>query len=76
MKTTISRRWAPEDRLAAIAALLPIMQEDIYRNRYSEAGRPNITTLQHIIHESPECLNKHNTMEAIEKIVGTSLREA
>jgi hypothetical protein len=68
MKTAISRRWTPEDRLAAIALLLPIIQDDIYKGRYSDAGRPNITTLQHIINESPECLNKHHTLAAIEKI--------
>lgn len=69
MKNTISRRWTPEDRLAAIDALLPLMQEDIYSGRYSDVGRPNITTLQHIIHESPECLNEHGTLEAITKLV-------
>lgn len=69
MKTTISRRWTPEDRLAAIAALLPLMQEDIYNGRYSDIGRPNITSLQHIIHETPECLNEHHTLESIEKLV-------
>lgn len=69
MKSSISRRWTPEDRLAAIAALLPGIQDDIYKGRYSEIGRPNITTLQHIINESPECLNEHLTLETITKLL-------
>lgn len=69
MKSSISRRWTPEDRLLAIATLLPQIQDDIYNGRYSEIGRPNITTLQHIINESPECLNQHGTVEYIAKIL-------
>jgi hypothetical protein len=68
MKTVISRRWAPEDRLAAIDALLPGIQDDIYKGKYSQIGHPNITTLAHIIHETPEVLNEHKIIEHIEKL--------
>jgi hypothetical protein len=52
----ISSDWTVWDRLRVVAALLPDIQEDIYTGRYSEPGRPNITSLQHIIHDSPEDL--------------------
>jgi len=29
------------------------MQSDIYAGRYSAPGRPNITSLQHVLHDAP-----------------------
>lgn len=52
----LSREWTAEDRLRVVAALLPDMQADIYAGRYSEPGRPNVTTLQHVIHEDASVL--------------------
>jgi hypothetical protein len=61
----ISRDWTAEDRLRVIAALLPSMQLDIYAGNYSKPGRPNITTLQHIIYEEPADLEPYRaTVEA------------
>jgi hypothetical protein len=65
----ISKDWTAEDRLRVIAAMLPDMQSDIYAGRYSEIGRPNITTLQHILHDPPEALEPYRVdcEKAVEK---------
>lgn len=55
----LSPAWTAEDRLRVVAAILPGMQEDIYAGRYSAMGRPNITSLQHIIGESAETLESY-----------------
>lgn len=55
----LSSKWTAEDRLLVIAALLPAMQDDIYAGTYSAPGRPNITSLQHILVESAETLEPY-----------------
>jgi hypothetical protein len=55
----LSRDWTAEDRLLVIAALLPDMQSDIYAGRYSVPGRPNITSLQHVISEPATVLEPY-----------------
>jgi hypothetical protein len=52
----LSPAWSAQDRLRAIAALLPGMQADIYAGRYSAVGRPNVTSLQHLIADPAETL--------------------
>lgn len=52
--------WTAEDRLIAVAILLGDMQDDIYAGRYSEPGRPNITSLQHLIFEPSDVLEAQN----------------
>jgi len=49
----LSEAWSAEDRLRVVAAMLPSMQSDIYAGRYSVPGRPNITSLLHVIHDTP-----------------------
>jgi hypothetical protein len=39
------------DRVRVVGVMLNGIQNDIYAGRYSEPGRPNITTLQHILFE-------------------------
>jgi hypothetical protein len=56
LQSEISSDWTVWDRLRIVAALLPGIQTDIYEGCYSAEGRPNITTLQHILHDSPEDL--------------------
>lgn len=58
-KTTISRKWTAEERLQIVAAMLSDIQEDIYAERYSEPGRPNITSVLHIIGEPAEVLEDY-----------------
>jgi len=60
-KKPLSEAWTAEDRLRVVSALLPDMQSDIYAGRYSAQGRPNITSLQHVIHETAEVLEAHRT---------------
>lgn len=45
----LSPDWTAEDRLLVVASILPGMQDDIYAGTYSAIGRPNITSLQHIL---------------------------
>lgn len=59
LKKPLSPAWTAEDRLRVVAALLPDMQSDIYAGRYSEPGRPNITSLQHLIAEDKDVLESH-----------------
>ncbi len=61
--------WSAEDRLLVVAALLPAMQEDIYTGRYSAPGRPNITSLQHIISDPAEVLEEYR--EGFEALVSS-----
>jgi hypothetical protein len=69
LKKPLSPAWTAEDRLRVIAALLPDMQTDIYAGKYSAPGRPNITSLQHVIAESPETLESYRAdlEESVEK---------
>lgn len=55
-KKPLSTKWNAEDRLRAVMAFLPDMQTDIYAGKYSEPGRPNITSLQHIAFDPLEVL--------------------
>lgn len=55
----LSKKWTSDDRLRVVAALLPDIQADIYSGRYSEVGRANITTLQHILFDSREDLESY-----------------
>ncbi len=63
----LSKDWTAEDRLRVVAAALPGMSDDIYAGRYSQPGRPNITSLQHIIHESAALLEANR--RDLEKLV-------
>lgn len=55
----LSKQWTSEERIRIVLALLPDMQADIYAGCYSRAGRPNITSLQHILADTPEVLEMH-----------------
>ena len=69
IKQGISPAWTAEDRLLAIAALLPDLQLDIAAGRYSAPGRPNITSLQHIIVEPAEVLEAGNVRATLAPLV-------
>jgi hypothetical protein len=54
------------DRVRVVAAILPGMQDDIYAGNYSVIGRPNITTIQHVLFEPSEDLDGYRAeMEKI-----------
>jgi hypothetical protein len=65
----LTPEWTAEDRLLAIAAILPGMQRDIYAGSYSAMGRPNITSLQHIIHEEAHVLEAQNVRRDLASLV-------
>ncbi len=52
----ISPQWTPSERLQIVSVMLNAIAPDIYAGTYSAPGRPNITSVQHIIHESPQVL--------------------
>lgn len=54
----LSKEWTAEDRLRAVMAFLSDMADDIYAGCYSEMGRPNVTTLQHIAFDPHEVLEE------------------
>lgn len=55
----LSGKWTAEERLRVISAMLPELQNDIHMGRYSEPGRPNITSIQHVIMEPAEVLEEY-----------------
>lgn len=57
----ISKEWTDRERLRVIDAILPGMMDDIYQGKYSSGGRPNITTLTHIIHDPAEVLEEYRS---------------
>jgi hypothetical protein len=63
----LSPAWTCEDRLRVVAAILPGMQEDIYADRYSAPGRPNVTSLMHILHDDAAALEE--VREHLEAVV-------
>lgn len=62
LRTPLSLEWSASDRLRVVAAMLPDLQEDICAGRYSAPGRPNVTSLQHIIGEPAEVLEAYRPL--------------
>lgn len=58
--------WTAEDRLLAVAVILPGLQKDIEAGRYSAMGRPNITSLQHIMSIPAHYLESQNVRQELE----------
>jgi hypothetical protein len=75
----LSPDWTAEDRLLVVAALLPDLQDDIYAGRYSQPGRPNITSLQHILGDPAESLEEYRAdfephVRAFQQLCATGMR--
>lgn len=75
----LSPEWTAEDRLLVVAALLPGMQDDIYAGRYSAMGRPNITSLQHLMSMPAEACEPYRAdleplVKAFQTLVETGMR--
>ena len=51
-RVPVSKDWTLAERARVTLAMLHLIQQDIYANRYSVPGRPNITSIQHILSES------------------------
>ena len=62
--------WTAEDRIRVASKMLSLIQLDIPVGRYGRQGRPNITSVMHVLHAPPELLNrfKHD----LERTLGTS----
>jgi hypothetical protein len=56
--TQISKDWTAEERIKLATLILGDIQMDIPAGRYSEPGRPNITTVTHILNDSRENLEQ------------------
>jgi hypothetical protein len=70
----LTSEWTAEDRMLAVAALLPGMKDDIYAGKYSAIGRPNITSLQHILFEPAEVLEQADIRKEIAPLVAALAR--
>jgi len=51
-----SQQWSPADRIELAAALLELIERDVYADRYGLPGRPNFTSVQAVLRETPEVL--------------------
>jgi hypothetical protein len=61
LSVEIPTEWTLEERIAVASALLSIIQSDIYAGNYGKIGRPNITSVLHVLHEAPGTLNEHRS---------------
>jgi hypothetical protein len=66
----ISKDWTFEERIAVATALLGLIQLDIPTGVYSNPGRPNITSVLHVLHEDATLLNQNrNSLKKILNIL-------
>ena len=66
MEVTVSGQWTHEERVSVATVLLLAIQDDIYKEKYGKLGRPNITSVLHVLHEDAETLNGyHNELESM-----------
>ena len=71
MRMTISKDWTPAERMKVATILLKMIQDDIYADRYSMIGRPNITSVQHILNcDSSELEPHREELEAMLEGIG------
>jgi hypothetical protein len=65
-RVPISKDWTLAERSRVALAMLELIQQDIYANRYSAIGRPNITSIQHVFGEEAAVLEEaRSTIEQI-----------
>lgn len=60
-RVPISKDWTLAERARVALAMLHLIQADIYANRYSVVGRPNVTSIQHVFGESADVLEEHRS---------------
>jgi hypothetical protein len=58
-RAAISKDWTLAERARVALAMLELIQQDIYANRYSVVGRPNITSIQHVFAEDAATLESY-----------------
>lgn len=65
----ISKEWTDRERIDAATVLLGMIQGDIPAGNYSAIGRPNITSVLHLLHEPAEVLeaNRRSLEEMLER---------
>lgn len=73
LEISISGKWTLEERITVATVLLGAMEKDIYRGTYSVVGRPNTTSILHVLHEDAEILNAHHN--DLEIMLATIARE-
>lgn len=54
----ISSAWTAEERIAVATVFLGAIQLDIPAGRYSEIGRPNVTSVLYVLHLDVETLEQ------------------
>jgi len=55
-RAPVPTEWTAADRIMVATRLLGIIQADIPAGRYGEVGRPNVTSVLHVLNESPDVL--------------------
>jgi len=58
-RAPISKDWTLAERARVALAMLELIQQDIYANRYSVVGRPNVTSIQHVFAEDAATLEEN-----------------
>ena len=54
-----SREWTTEDRLRLTQLLAAVIRDDLGQGRYSQPGRPNLTSILEMVDASPLVLEEH-----------------
>ena len=68
-KLALSGSWTLEERITVASALLGIIQLDICKGSYSLPGRPNITSVLHVLHGEASVLNQHDNRESLDAML-------
>lgn len=55
----LPHEWTPDERMRVAAQLLGMIQLDVPAGRYGLEGRPNVTSVLHILHADRDTLNQH-----------------
>lgn len=63
----ISANWTPEERIEVACKLLAIVQRDIYGGCYSAPGRPNVTSVLHLLSEPATIIEEQR--EGLRKVL-------
>jgi ribosomal protein L37E len=56
---TFSKDWTIEERIRLVFVLTSLVRDDIFRNQYGAAGRPNIQALHEMLIAPPDELEKY-----------------
>jgi hypothetical protein len=78
MTMRVSKNWTDDERILVATSLLGIIQKDIPLGRYSEIGRPNITSVLSVLHKEEKVLeaNRPDLVRMLGELAEIELVEA